>query len=116
MCHLILAMPVLGVPLFWLLPLSYALPINLVILLLAVLLYWVVMKAMKQPVKDGFRSLVGHKVEVVSRLAPHEPAQYLVRGRGELWSAYTSDIFQPGENARVVGVQGVGVVIKRAES
>lgn len=116
MCHLILLMPVLGVPLFWLLPLSYAVPANLVILLISVLLYWAVMRAMKRPVQDGFHSLVGSKVEVVSRLAPDESAQYLVRSHGELWSAYSHDTFHPGDKAEIMAVRGIGVVVKRTES
>src|SRR3990172_7504328 len=41
------------------------------------LLYWRITKAMRQPVRDGFRSLIGTEVEVVSRLGQAEYAQYL---------------------------------------
>ncbi len=60
--------------------------------------------------QDGFQSLIGTEVEVVSG----RPAKYLVRSQGELWSAYSTDTFQPGELVNIVAVKGIGVVIKRA--
>ena len=59
MCHLILLMPVLGLPLFWLLPLGYALPSYVVIALISAFLYWLIRGAMRKPPQDGFQSLIG---------------------------------------------------------
>ncbi len=118
MCHLILLMPLLGLPLFWLLPLGYALPINVVIWLTSAFLYWLIMRAMRKPRRDGFQSLIGTEAEVVSRLASDHPARYLVRarGEGELWSAYSTDKLQPGEQVNIVAVKGIGVVVERADN
>ncbi len=117
MCHLILLMPVLGLPLFWLLPLGYALPTNIALWLVSVFLYWLIRKAMRKPIQDGFQSLIGTEAEVVSKRALAHSAKYLVRakGEGELWSAYSRDTLQPGERVTIVAVKGIGVVIERAE-
>jgi len=116
MCHLILLMPLFGLPLFWLLPLGYALPINVVIWLTSAFLYWLITRAMRRPLQDGFQSLIGTEAEVVSRLVPDHSAQYLVRSQGELWSAYSTDTLQPGEQVSIVAVKGIGVVVEQVNN
>jgi len=116
MCHLILLMPLFGLPLFWLLPLGYALPINVVIWLTSAFLYWLITRAMRRPLQDGFQSLIGTEAEVVSRLVPDHSAQYLVRSQGELWSAYSTDTLQPGEQISIVAVKGIGVVVEQVNN
>ncbi len=115
MCHLILLMPVLGLPLFWLLPLGYALPINIALWLVSAFLYWLIRKAMRKPIQDRFQSLIGTEAEVVSKRALAHSARYLVRAQGELWSAYSADALDIGEQVNIVAVRGIGVVVERAE-
>ncbi len=115
MCHLILLMPVLGLPLFWLLPLEYALPANTALWLISAFLYWLIRKAMRRPIQEGFQSLIGTEAEVVSKRALAHSARYLVRAQGELWSAYSADALDVGERVNIVAVKGVGVVIERME-
>nr|NIS70315.1 hypothetical protein [Pseudomonadota bacterium] len=114
-CHAVLVLPLLGVPLFWLLPLEYALPINLATWLATPFLYRVIRKAMIRPVKDGFHSLVGTSAEIVSRSDTGRSAKYLVRvqGEGELWSAHSTDKLEIGEWVDIVAVKGIGVVVER---
>jgi membrane protein implicated in regulation of membrane protease activity len=114
--HAVLLLPLLGLPLFWLLPLEYALPINIATWLASPFLYWVIRRAMKKPLAhDGFQSLVGIQAEVVSKSETGRSAKYLVRAQGELWSAHSGDTLQPGERVNIVAVKGIGVVIERAE-
>ena len=108
-------MPILGLPLFWLLPLGFALPINIALWLISVFLYWLIRKAMRKPIQDGFQSLIGTEVEVVSKQALTHSAKYLVRAQGELWSAYSTDVLEIGEWVNIVAVRGIGVVVERAE-
>ena len=115
MCHLILLMPILGVPVFWLLPLNYAIPIYLSIVLISGFLYWLITKAMRRPLQDDFQSLIGTKAEVVSKTAPEHSARYLIRSKGELWSAYSTDALNVGELATIVSIKGIGVVVKREQ-
>ncbi len=116
MCHLILLMPVLGLPIFWLAPLSFAIPSYLAIVLISVFLYWLITKAMRKPIQDGFQSLIGTRAEVVSRMAPGHSAQYLIRSQGELWSAYSTDVLKISEWVNIVAVKGIGVVVERANN
>ena len=113
MCHLILLMPVVGLPLFWLLPLGYALPINIALWLLSVFLFRLIRKAMMKPLQDGFRSLIGTEAEVVSKLVPTHSARYLVRAPGELWSVSPADVLVFGEQVKQVAVRGMVVVSYR---
>ena len=116
MCHLILLMPVLGLPIFWLMPLNLAVPIYVVIVLMSAFFYWLITRAMRKPIQDGFQSLIGTEAEVVSKQASGKPARYIIRSQGELWSAYSTDNLQLGEQVNIVAVRGIGVVIERAEN
>jgi len=111
-------MPVIGLPIFWLVPTNLAVPSYLVIVLISAFLYWLIVGAMRKPIQDGFQSLIGTEAEVVSKLAPDAPARYLVRaqGEGELWSAYSTDALDIGERVNIVAVKGIGVVVELAES
>ncbi len=117
-CHAVLLLPLMGLPLFWLLPLGYALPINIATWLATPFLYRMIRRAMIRPVKDGFQSLVGTTAEVVSKLETGRSAQYLVRaqGEGELWSANSSDTLEIGEWVNIVAVKGISVVVERVDN
>ncbi len=110
-------MPFVGLPLFWLLPLEYALPINIAAWLATPFLYRVIRRAMRKPIQDGFQSLIGTEAEVVSKSETGHSTKYLVRsqGEGELWSAYSADALQVGEWVNIVAVKGIGVVVERVE-
>ena len=84
MCHLVLLMPVISLSLFWIAPMGFAVPGYLFILVLSIFLYWLITKAMKQPVRDGFQSLIGTEARVISRVDSGHAARYLVRSQGEL--------------------------------
>jgi len=113
-CHTVFLLPFAGLPLFWLLPLGYALPINVAVWLASPFLYRVIRGAMRQPVQDGFQSLIGTEATVVSRLTSDGSIKYLVRSQGELWSAYSTDTLQSGEPVKIVAVKGISVVVERA--
>ncbi len=117
-CHAVFLLPFVGLPMFWLLPLGYALPINIAVWLASPFLYWLITRAMRKPLQDGFQSLIGTKAEIVSKLETGRSAKYLVRaqGEGELWSAYSTDTLELGEQVSIVAVKGIGVVVERAQN
>lgn len=115
-CHTVLLLPFAGLPLFWLLPLEYALPINITVWLATPFLYRVIRRALTRPVKDGFQSLVGTEAELVSKWAPNQSDRYLVRAQGELWSAYSTDTLEIGERVNIVAVKGNGIVVERSSN
>ena len=71
MCHRILLMQVLALPIFWLMPLNLAAPSYAVIALFSGLVFWLIAKSMMKPIATGAESLIGTKAEVVSRLGPN---------------------------------------------
>jgi membrane protein implicated in regulation of membrane protease activity len=116
MCHLILFMPVLALPIFWLMPPSSAIPIYIIIALTAAFLYWLIAKAMGRQPETGSESLIGATAKVVSQFGPADHAQYLVRSRGELWTAISTDIIATGEIVSVSAVNGIRLVVRRSDS
>jgi len=105
-------MPLLGLPVFWLTPLNLALPIYIVLVLISGLLYWLIWRSMKVPLKTGPDSLIGTEAEVVSKVSLGHLAQYLVRTRGELWSACCSDVLQSGETVNITDLNGINLIVK----
>ena len=112
-CHAVFLLPFVGIPLFWLLPLEYALPINIAAWLATPFLYQVIRRAMKKPLQDGFQSLVGTVAEVVSKSVLGHSVKYLVRSHGELWSACSTDVLDVGDWVNIVTVKGIGMVVER---
>ena len=113
MCHLVLLMPVIALPIFLFMPIGQALPFYLVIVAISAFLYWLMVKAMRRRVETGAECLIGAKAEVVSKLRPLDHAQYIVRSQGELWTANCSENLEPGETVSIASVNGVRLVIER---
>ncbi|MFC1916824.1 NfeD family protein [Chloroflexota bacterium] len=111
MCHLVLLMPVIALPIFWLMPLNLAAPFYTVIALASGTLYWLIIRSMMKPIVTGAESLVGVSAEVVSRLSPNNYSKYLVRAGGELWIAHSDNSLQPGEKVNVTSVDGIKLVV-----
>ncbi|MDZ4245515.1 MAG: NfeD family protein, partial [Dehalococcoidia bacterium] len=114
-CHAVFLLPVAGLPLFWLLPVKYSLPINIAVWLATYFLYRLIRESMKKPVQNWFQSLLDTRAVVVSMGAPGRSAKYLVRAKGELWSAYSKDILEIGEQVNIVALKGIGVIVERAQ-
>ena len=106
-------MPVLALPIFWLLPLNMAIPIYAVIALVSGLFYRLIAKSMRKPPATGREGLIGATGEVVSKLGPADLAHYLIRSKGELWSAKSRDTLQTGEMVSVTAVEGIRLVVCR---
>ena len=109
MCHLVLLMPIIALPVFWLIPLNFAVPIYAVIALITGLVYWLITKSMMKPLSTGAESLIGINAEVVSRLGPNN--KYLVQSGGELWTAHSANSLQPGERVNIAAVDGIRLVV-----
>jgi membrane protein implicated in regulation of membrane protease activity len=116
MHHLILFLPLIGIAVFWLMPLGIAIPAYLAIVLVSGLMYWAILRAMKKIPTTGASGLVGAKARVVSKLGPSEEAQYLVEADGELWSANSPDMLGPGDIVIITDVEGIRLTVKRIDS
>lgn len=113
MHHGILLLPIVGLIVFWLLPLNVAIPVYVAILLVSAGMYWAILRAIKKTPTTGAVGLKGATGRVVSRLKPSEESQYLVEADGE-WSASSPDTLQPGDEVRIVDVKGIRLEVARA--
>lgn len=103
MCHLLLALPLLALPMFWLLPLAAALPAYSAVTVVSAAVYWYALRAMKQPVMTGMEGMIGESGSVVEA----NGSELLVQIHNELWPA-TSDgaVLRKGDRVEVVVVAG----------
>lgn len=111
-CHLLLAMPVLGLGLFAVLPLGAALPAYLAVVSVSLGVYWAVFQAMHRPVTTGREGMIGDRAEVVTDLSPTGRIRY----RGELWRAVASEPIPAGSRVVIVGVDGMRVRVRAVSS
>ena len=112
MCHLVLLMPVIALPIFWLMPPAYAVPIYAVIAFLSGLVYWLITRAMRNPVATGTESIIGTSAEVISASNLPGSSKYLVQAGGEIWTASSADNLRPGETVNIAAVDGIKLVIE----
>jgi hypothetical protein len=59
MCHITLLLPVLALPVFWILPLAVSVPVYAVVVIIAGLVYGYAMLAMRRPVETGVEGMIG---------------------------------------------------------
>lgn len=107
-CHLLLIMPVAGLGLFAVLPLSIALPAYLVLTAISLLIYWSIMRAMHRPVTTGPEGMIGARAEAVTDLSPTGRVRY----HGELWQAIAGRPIPAGARVTIVSVDGMRVRVQ----
>lgn len=110
---IVMLSPIIGLPVFWILPFGEALPIYLFLASLFAGMMWGMHRTMKYPRMIGAESLLGKTAEVVSKTSLGYVPPYMIRILGELWSADSKDLLQIGETVKIVSVQGNSVLVKR---
>jgi membrane protein implicated in regulation of membrane protease activity len=112
MCHLILLMPVVALPIFWLLPLWLAGPLYAVVVLLSGALYAVVIRLMHRRAETGREGII-HASGVVERA---EGDTLSVRIHGEHWMARcVGEPLAPGDPVEVVSIDGLTLGVMRGK-
>ena len=113
MCHLILALPVLGLAVFFVLPLPAALPLYAVVAVASALMYTAILRALRQPPVTGLESMVGAPAHVIESLVPEGVIRYM----GELWRAAADEPIERGTRVWIAQVErrpeGMTVVVQR---
>lgn len=110
MCHLVLALPVIALPLLWLLPVATAGPIYAAVVLLSAAVYWLVLKAMRAPVTTGIETLL-HAVGTVRSIEGRGAAVWVA---SELWLTEPSaDALALGDRVEVVGIDGLRLAVRK---
>ncbi|MEW6232525.1 MAG: NfeD family protein [Chloroflexota bacterium] len=110
-CHILLFAPAFGLALFALLPLPLALPLYAVVAIGSLGLYVAVWKSLCAPVATGPEAMIGATATVMEDIA----SEGLIRYRGELWMAIADQPIRCGEVVRIVGFEGLRVMIERLE-
>ncbi len=113
-CHLLLSLPALGLVFFAFLPFEYALPAYIAINLPALGIYYLVARALRQPVQVGVEALLDTEVEVIALRPDSSLSNCLVRCHGELWSAHAAGPVSVGARVRVVGFEGTRPIVVAA--
>jgi len=113
---LVIVLPVLGLPLFWILPLRQALPLYVLFLGAFTGTMWIMHRTMHYPKATGPEPLIGEEGEVVSETGGGYGPPYMVRVRGELWSAESRDALRVGDAVVVISVVGNCVRVKRGDA
>lgn len=109
MCHLILLMPVLALPVFWFLPLPQALLIYLVILLLSAWIYYYIIIAMRREVIVGPETLLHSHGKVVGVA----DGILRVRVQSENWNATSTEKLKKDETIEVLSVDGLTLRVRK---
>lgn len=111
MCHLILFLPVLALPVFWLLPLPVAGFVYGITLLLSMTMYYMIFKVMHQPNQLGVDTLLNRK----GRVLRSEGGQHVIRLGNELWTARCNESLEPNDEVAVVGLTGLTLQVQRLQ-
>ena len=111
MMILIMALPLLGLVLFYLLPFQMALPIYLFLLLISGLMYYGMFTVMGRKGKTwtGFEEMMGKEALVLEDLDPEGRVQM----SGELWAARAhAGKFLKGEKVKICGHEGLTLLVE----
>lgn len=101
--------PLIGLPVFWLLPYEIALPIYGVGSGWSIIEFVAWWRSERYPVRTGPEALVGQSARVVNVDAS---GTGWVRLRGELWRARFQSPSQAGDIVRVAGVKRTTLVVE----
>jgi membrane-bound ClpP family serine protease len=112
MCHIILALPVLGLALFYFLPFWTALPLYGAVLAVSLFFYFKIASAMMAKVRTGLEDLIGAEAVVIEDISPEGKVEFY----DEIWNATAAgrDI-RRGAKVRISGAHGLTLVVEDLE-
>jgi len=110
MCHLILLLPLLALPLFWMAPMQFAGPAYAVVLVLSGGIYFLAIRAMHRPVQTGVEALLHSRGEVLDKAGN----LFRVRVGGEVWNAESKENLHPGDCVEVVAVEKLRLQVRHS--
>lgn len=112
MFHIGLLLPILGLVVFWILPLPVAAPIYILILGVSAWRYRSIVRLMRRPVAAGPETLIGQ----VGRVVSLSDTSVRVQVNGELWIARSISALEEGNSVTVVGVEGLTLLVAAVRS
>ncbi len=109
MCHLFFALPLLALPVFWLWPLSAAVPLYGMAVGASLLAYVYAWKAWRMPRMNGLDAVLGMQGKVIATSMRDVTLQL----GGELWSARTvGERLAVGDKAVVIAADGLELRVR----
>jgi len=112
MCHLILLLPVVALPLFWLAPPSLSIPVYAAVVVVSGWVYAYAIKAMRLPLQSEDERL-RQDVGTVSAVEPR--GQCRIEILGESWQASCPDSVQQGDLVKVTGRDGLTLRVDKID-
>ena len=112
---ILMFLPVLELPLFWLVPWYVSVPVYVLSLPLTFWIYRLMRHTRKRPVTTGWESLIGREVEILPTHKKGPAHVYTVRTEGELWDAWSGEELQPGEEVIVTACRGNRLIVRKKE-
>ncbi|MBI4205491.1 MAG: hypothetical protein HY527_10740 [Betaproteobacteria bacterium] len=112
MCHVLLILPLLALPVFWIWPLSAALPVYGAVLGLSAAIYWYAIRAMRQPKQNGADGMIGETGHIVVG----DLGELHVQVRSELWDAVPTVPVRQGDQVKVVAAERTKLRIQKLEA
>ena len=112
MCHLLLLLPLVTLPVFWILPFWPALSIYGALSALSAGLYWYAIQAMRRPVQTGVEAMVGETGVVIESRGKN----LFMRARSEIWQAECAFKLCEGDRVRVLAVDHLTLRVKKLEA
>lgn len=113
MCHLVLALPFLALPLLWLLPLEASVALYGVVVAITAVVYVLALKAMRMPVSTGTEALL-HAIGTVRSAEGRKATVWI---QSELWSAESrSEGLVEDDRVEVLAVDGLTLKVRRLDA
>lgn len=109
MCHLILLLPLLALPIFKYLPLEEAAFYYGLILIMCGILYWLMMRDMRKPASTGIEGMLGRVGTVIGKTRNG----IKVSVKGETWDADCEDEVSEGEKVEVTGLTHLRLRVRK---
>ncbi|MBI4294289.1 MAG: hypothetical protein HY661_22650 [Betaproteobacteria bacterium] len=104
MCHILLLLPFIALPVFSLFPPSVSVPVYGAVMALSAAVYWTAIQAMNQPILNGADGMIGNICEVVES----GDGKLFVRLHSEIWRAVPLEPrLNKGDRVKVVGVKNL---------
>jgi membrane protein implicated in regulation of membrane protease activity len=112
---IVMFLPILAIPVFWLLPLREAIIVYVVCCLLSGRMFWIMRTARRRPVVTGREALMGREGKVIATLRRDGTTSCTLRLDGALWTGRSADPLEPGQRVTVTGSEGTILLVKRAD-
>lgn len=110
-CHLLWMLPILALPLFWIFNFYTALRIYLGVVMLTAVMFYLTIQSMRQAPQSGIEGMRGEIVEVVESNGSRGRVQY----HNMLWYAIAREPIAVGEKVRIIGNQGLRLIVAKEE-